>query len=36
MHGGGLPGAHGVISPLVVDGRVIGTVQAYAPTITAG
>lgn len=26
----------GVISPLVVDGRVIGTVQAYAATITAG
>ncbi len=26
----------GVISPLVVDGRVIGTVQAFAPTTTAG
>ncbi|WP_183096041.1 sensor histidine kinase [Nocardioides stalactiti] len=25
----------GVISPLVVDGRVVGTVQAYAPTTTA-
>ncbi len=26
----------GVISPLIVDGRVIGTVQAFAPTTTAG
>jgi len=26
----------GVVSPLVVDGRMLGTVQAYAPTTTAG
>lgn len=32
----GCPVRTGVISPLVVDGRVVGTVQAYAPTITAG
>ncbi len=32
----GCPVRTGVISPLVADGRVIGTVQAYASTITAG
>ncbi|WP_322937583.1 sensor histidine kinase [Nocardioides bizhenqiangii] len=33
---GGCPVRAGVISPLVVDGRVVGTVQAFAPTTTAG
>jgi two-component system LytT family sensor kinase len=32
----GCPVRAGVISPLVVDGRVVGTVQAFAPTTTAG
>jgi two-component system LytT family sensor kinase len=32
----GCPVRTGVVSPLVVDGRVIGTVQAFAPTTTAG
>ena len=32
----GCPIRRGVVSPLVVDGRVLGTVQAFAPTPTAG
>jgi two-component system LytT family sensor kinase len=32
----GCPVRTGVICPLVVDGRVVGTVQAFAPTTTAG
>ncbi len=32
----GCPVRTGVMSPLVVDGRVVGTVQAFAPTPTAG
>ncbi|GAA3820680.1 sensor histidine kinase [Nocardioides panacisoli] len=33
---GGCPVRTGVVSPLVVDDRVVGTVQAFAPTLTAG
>ncbi|MBM0123826.1 sensor histidine kinase [Pimelobacter simplex] len=33
---GGCPVRTGVVSPLVVEGRVLGTVQAFAPTPTAG
>lgn len=33
---GGCPIRTGVVSPLVVEGRVLGTVQAFAPTPTAG
>jgi two-component system, LytTR family, sensor kinase len=32
----GCPVLAGVVSPLVVDDRVLGTVQAFAPTVTAG
>lgn len=31
----GCPIRTGIVSPLVVEGRVLGTVQAYAPTSTA-
>ena len=33
---GGCPVRTGVVSPLVVEGRVLGTVQAFAPSPTAG
>ena len=32
----GCPVRTGVVSPLIVEGRVVGTVQAFAPTATAG
>ncbi|HWJ81797.1 MAG TPA: histidine kinase [Nocardioides sp.] len=32
----GCPVRTGVVSPLVVEGRVVGTVQAFAPTPSAG
>ena len=32
----GCPVRAGVISPLAVDGRVVGTIQAFGPTTTAG